>query len=175
MEHVVNKYFLKKKHTHTHPRARAHTHPHIHARTRARAHTHTRADTHTCAHAHARTHTHTQTKPTNQPTSMLCRCKETPKLSRKFTVSDLSYMNKVHDFFEVRHPRFVSQITKYKVGTWSENNCILYIANDGKQVTTTCFGLQKGHLQVVHLVKRAVQLFSLNVQPEDGLFRGWNM
>ena len=26
-----------------------------------------------------------------------------------------------------------------------------------KQLTTTCFGLYKGHLQVVHLVKRAVQ------------------
>jgi hypothetical protein len=37
-------------------------------------------------------------------------------------------------FFEVRHPRCISQITKYKVDT-----------------------------------------FSLNVQPENGLFRGRNM
>jgi len=55
----------------------------------------------------------------------------------------------------------------------SKNNYILYIANDDKQLTTTCFGLYKGHFQIVHLVQKSctkaedtlyiLQLFSQNV------------
>jgi hypothetical protein len=53
--------------------------------------------THKHIHAHTRTQTHT-TKPTNQ-TSRISWRKETPELLTKFTVSELSSMNKVHFFF----------------------------------------------------------------------------
>ena len=35
-----------------------------------------------------------------------------------------------------------------------------------KRLTITCFGLLKGHLQVLHLVKRAVQ-YTMHLLSED--------
>jgi len=82
----------------SHPTIQYCTYKHTHTHTQTYKHTHTHTPTNT--HTHTSAHTTTPAnQPTNQTTSRISRCKETPELSTKFTVSELSSMNKVHFFF----------------------------------------------------------------------------
>jgi hypothetical protein len=55
-------------------------------------------------------------------------------------------------YFEVRHPRCVSQITKYTADTWSQNTTILY-SRTMVTANNYMFRPLAGHHQVVHTVK----------------------
>ena len=88
MEHVVNKYLLKKNihthshhtythhthiltHTHTHTLTHTHTHSHTYTYTHTHTHSHTHhthTHTHTHSHTHIHSHTHTHTTPTHTHT-----------------------------------------------------------------------------------------------------------